>query len=603
MHAPVSRARGLLYLAASLGLVAAILTGIQVGVSASLRESRAVAYAALLDTQAARLQQWIDERRADAEQLAGDPAIAWLAGAAPRDGCKDEATRRLAVREIAAFRFGARAPKALHLLDQTGQVLTSTTGDACGTRPPAEVAARLALARERGSVFVKPPAAGVDEHPTVWFEAPVRDPRGAVRAYVGYGLDAAEAFRFLAEQGRFGATGEIYVVDRENRALSALRRRPPLAGPLAANQLLDHLALGRNPAAGADPAGIVMAPYPGYAGTEVVGAWRWLPRRSIGLVLEVEAAEAYAPLYQLRASAGTLAILAAAALAAALAARSLESGGPARIGPYRVLSPLGEGAISRVYLAEHVLMRRRVALKVLKTHAANDEWLARFKREARLAGRLQHPNFVRLYDYGVAPGGGFYYAMEYLAGCNFAELVEREGPQPPTRVARLLRQACEALDEAHALGILHRDIKPQNLMVCDIAGQADVVKVLDFGLVKELHADESRDLTVGLRILGTPAYLAPERITTPGSTDPRSDLYAIGAVGFFLLTGHRPFESDGDLQLSHRILHETAPRASDLNPENVIPVLDDLIASCLAKSPDERPASARELARAFAALE
>lgn len=423
----------------------------------------------------------------------------------------------------------------------------------------------------------------------------------AARLRLAYGLDADEAFRFLGEGGRFGATGEVYVVDRQNRPLSPLRQLRAVAEPLPASQLLEHLALARQAGQDQDPAGVVLAPYANYTNDEVVGAWRWLPRRGLGLVLEMTAAEAYRPLYQLRAAAGVFIVLAAAALAAAIAAQSLERGGPRRIGPYRLLGPLGEGAVSQVYLAEHVLMKRQVALKVLKPHAASDEWLARFRREVQLAGRLQHPNFVKLHDYGMVPGGGFYYAMEHLPGCNFAELVEREGPQPAQRVAQLLAQVCDALTEAHGLGILHRDIKPQNLMVCELAGRADTVKVLDFGLVKQLDGNESRDLTVGLRILGTPAYLAPERITDPAGTDCRSDLYAVGAVGFFLLTGRRPFEADNDLSLSHRILHEPAPRPSQWVPE-LPPALDALIAACLAKAPAERPASAGELASAFRAL-
>lgn len=425
----------------------------------------------------------------------------------------------------------------------------------------------------------------------------------AERLRLAYRLDVDEGLRFLAQQGRFGGTGEIYAVDRDNRPLSALRQLRAQDGPLPANQLLEHMALARSAPASATPAGVVLVPYVNYTNAEVVGVWRWLPRRGIGLVLEVSAAEAYRPLYQLRAATGVLAILAAAALAAALAAHGFEGRGPRRIGPYRLLSPLGEGAVSQVWLAEHRLMGRQVAVKLLKPHAATDEWQARFKREARLAGRLTHPNFVHLFDYGTVPGGGFYYAMEYLPGCNFAELVERQGPLPPARVARLLRQVCEALEEAHALGILHRDVKPENLMACEIAGRPEQVKVLDFGLVKGPGGDESRDLTVGLRILGTPAYLAPERIAEPATREPRSDLYAVGAVGFFLLTGRRPFETDDDLALTHRILHEPAPRVVDIAPGNVTPDMDALIAACLAKSPAERPASARELAAAFAALE
>lgn len=278
-------------------------------------------------------------------------------------------------------------------------------------------------------------------------------------------------------------------------------------------------------------------------------------------------------------------------------------GSPRRIGPYRLLALVGEGALSNVWLAEHQLMRRKVALKMLKTHAASDEWIERFRREVQLAGNLRHANFARLYDFGTVPGGGFYYAMEYIDGVTLAQLVERDGPLSPTHAARILRDIGVALDEMHALGLLHRDIKPQNVMLCAAAGEGgEIVKVLDFGLVKRMDGNATRDLTAGLHILGTPAYLAPERIEAPASTDPRSDLYAVGALAFYLLTGRKPFEAEGDLHLTHLILDTPARAPGAVNPGNSTPALDALILRCLAKSPDERPASARVLADEFAAL-
>lgn len=570
---------------------------IHASVAASLKASRAENYRLLLDAQVARLQQWIDERRADVEQLASDPAIIGLARELARqpDACAREAAHLAVAGDVLAFRFGHRAPPVLHMLDAAGHVLMSNRAGYCGVQLPEELRARLVLARQRGSAFVRP--LDGDAQPLVWFEAPVGMAREQA-IFVGIGVDASAAFRFLAESGRFGETGEIYVVDGERRALSALRDEPR-PGPLPANPLLAGLQAARA-AGGNETAGAVMEPYHGHDGSDRVGVWRWLPRRGIGLVLEVTAAEAYAPLRGLRLAAWWLGGLTLVVGGMGLALRLAARGAGERIGPYRLIGRLGEGAVSDVYLAEHVPMRRQVALKVLKPHAAGDEWSARFRREAQLAGNLRHPNFVRIFDYGAIPGGGFYCAMEYLQGHNFAELVEQAGAQPPARVAWLLAEVCDALAEAHAQGILHRDIKPQNLMLC-AEGDAERVKVLDFGLVKQVEGDHSRDLTVGLRILGTPAYLAPERITDPAGADPRSDLYAVGAVGFFLLTGHRPFEPRDDLQLTHRILHEPAARVVALVP-GVPPALDALIARCLDKSPAARPATAAALAAELRAL-
>lgn len=593
--------RNLIVLGTVLAVAAAAATAVYRNAADDLKQSRAAGYRALLDAQVGQLQQWIDERRADVEQLAADPRIVRLGLGLAREGdraCRREPDHLAVAREVLAFRFGARAPTVLHVLDESGRILLSTSPGYCGTRLPEEMHVRLRLAQQRGSAFVKP-LDGSDAKPLVWFEAPLRNARGGAEAFVGYGVDATAAFRFLAEQGLFGTTGETYVIDTDRRALSPLRNGRPAGGVLAANPLLDRLAAARA-GEGVEAGGVLMEPYVGYGGTPVVGAWRWLPRRGIGLVLEVSAAEALAPLRLLSRAAWGLAAAAAVALLVGLLLRSRP--GAERIGPYRVIAPLGEGAMSNVYLAEHLLMRRRVALKVLRPHKATDERIARFRREAQLAGMLHHPNSVRLYDHGNMAGGGFYLAMEYVDGATFAELVERQGPLPPGRVIRLLRQVCEALAEAHGLGLLHRDIKPQNLMVGRDAGGAEVAKVLDFGLVKQVDADHSRDLTAGLRILGTPAYLAPERITTPGSADPRSDLYAVGAVAFFLLTGRKPFEAENDLQLTHRLLHEAAPRTGELAPGPVPAALDDLVARCLAKAPADRPASAKELAAALAAL-
>lgn len=601
------RARRLLLLGAALAGVAAMTAALYGTVSAGMRDSRQSGYRALLDAQVARLQQWIDERRADVEQLAADPQVRQIAGRVSGGGvdhCASQAADLATIQSVLAFRFGRQAPAHVHLLAEDGRVILSSSPGRCGTRLPDEVLARLVLARQRGSAFIRPldgtHGAGL---PLVWYEAPVRDAVGNVAAFIGYGVAATDAFGFLADKGRFGDTGEVYVVDPQGRAISP--RRWPVSGDGAAQPsvLLGQLVAGRERAAAeGDPMGAVLEPYVAYGGRDVVGVWRWLPRRGIGLVLEQDAAEAFGPVRYLRWMAWQLGIMAVLVLGGGLALQRLEGRAGRRIGPYRVLSLLGEGAVSNVYLAEHLLMRRQVALKVLKPRAASDEWLARFRREARLAGQLHHPNFVRLFDYDRMDGGGFYYAMEYLKGCNLAELVEREGPQPAARVVKLLRQVCTALEEAHGLGILHRDIKPQNIMLCEVAGQPDVVKVLDFGLVKQVRGEASRDLTAGLRILGTPAYLAPERITDPASTNPRSDLYAVGAVGYFLLTGRKPFESESDLQLTHRILHEEVPRASTFSPAAVPPALDDLLARCLAKNPDERPASARALGRELAAL-
>jgi serine/threonine protein kinase len=276
-----------------------------------------------------------------------------------------------------------------------------------------------------------------------------------------------------------------------------------------------------------------------------------------------------------------------------------RDGQGSQLGPYRLLRQIGEGAISNVYLAQHRMLKRPAAVKVLKQQATTEEWTARFQREVQLSSSLHHPNTIAIYDYGTGSGGEFWYAMEYLEGLSLADLVERYGPVPPPRTAHILRQACASLWEAHSCGLVHRDIKPQNIMLCDIRGERDVVKVLDFGLVKQIGGEDTRDLTAHMRILGTPLYMSPERIRNPADADGRADIYALGAVGFFLLTGKRLFDTETEHDLTYHVLHETPRLASECSPFAVPVELDALIGRCLEKEAAKRPQTIAEMASAL----
>jgi serine/threonine protein kinase len=266
-----------------------------------------------------------------------------------------------------------------------------------------------------------------------------------------------------------------------------------------------------------------------------------------------------------------------------------------RVGNYELLEQVGQGGMARVYRAQHRLLKRPTAVKIIDLTMTSDEMLARFDREVRLASQLMHPNTVEVFDYGRTPEGQPFYAMEFLDGLTLQQVVEQHGPLPAARTVHVLRGIAGSLSEAHGRGLVHRDIKPANVMLCRRGGADDVVKVLDFGLVKDTRSPHTRDLTRALRVLGTPAYMAPERIERPDSADARSDLYALGAVGLFLLTGKPPFEGDSDLALAYRVVHTPAPRASSMAAA-VPAALDELLARCLAKAADDRPASAAELA-------
>lgn len=271
-----------------------------------------------------------------------------------------------------------------------------------------------------------------------------------------------------------------------------------------------------------------------------------------------------------------------------------------QLGQYTLQSKLGQGGMGVVYLAKHALLRRPTAVKLLSTADASEKDLARFEREVQLTSELSHPNIVAIYDYGRSPAGEFYYAMEYLPGVDLESLVAGWGPMPPSRAVPILEAVCEALEEAHQRGLVHRDVKPGNILLSRIGTRVDVVKVLDFGLVKEVAAPS--ELTADDQISGTPAYLAPEALTAPEEVGAASDLYAVGAVGFFLLTGEPVFTGRTLTEVFAHHIH-TAPRPPSAATDREIPkALDDVILRCLAKSPSARPPSAGAVRDALRAI-
>jgi serine/threonine-protein kinase len=354
--------------------------------------------------------------------------------------------------------------------------------------------------------------------------------------------------------------------------------------------------------------GMVLEPFVNVRGEEVIATWRMLPAYGVGLAIKLSAAEAYAPLRFLRiafgAVFGALVIAAAAALASALKMMQMhrELGSARRVGAYVLGRRIGEGGMANVYIARHDLLKRPTAVKLLKPARATDEMVARFEREVQLASSLAHPNTVEIFDYGRTADGLFYYAMEYLDGVTAADLVARDGCVPVARAVHLLRQLCSGLAEAHAKGLVHRDVKPENVMVCRRGGEYDVVKILDFGLVKSIATPHSRDLTRSLRILGTPLYMAPERLRNPADVDARADIYAVGALAYLMLTGRKLFEAPDDLALTTRILNEEPARVAEVAPQPVPSELDILVAACLEKKREDRPQRVSDLVEAFEAL-
>jgi serine/threonine-protein kinase len=273
-----------------------------------------------------------------------------------------------------------------------------------------------------------------------------------------------------------------------------------------------------------------------------------------------------------------------------------------KLGQYVLKEKLGEGGMGEVYLAQHVLLRRPCALKVIRPERAGDpKNLRRFEREVQATATLTHPNTVQVYDYGHSEDGTFYYVMEYLPGLTLEALVKQAGPLPPARAIHFLRQICGALEEAHARGLIHRDIKPGNVMICERGGMPDVAKLLDFGLVLPPAGDADGDrLTQDRTVTGTPAYLSPEQAGGEKAVDARSDIYSVGALAYFLLTGRPPFAGRTGMKLIAAHLTETPEPLSRHRPD-VPAALEAVILRCLAKDPEKRFLDVESLDRALAA--
>ncbi|HET9956213.1 MAG TPA: serine/threonine-protein kinase [Polyangiaceae bacterium] len=277
-----------------------------------------------------------------------------------------------------------------------------------------------------------------------------------------------------------------------------------------------------------------------------------------------------------------------------------------QLGQYVLESKIGEGGMGVVYKARHSLLRRPTAIKVVLPERVGEQVLRRFEREVQLTARLTHPNTVSIYDYGKSPDGNFYYAMEYLDGVDLEQLVSRFGPLPTARVIHVLKQVAASLAEAHGVGLVHRDIKPANIILCERGGNADVAKVVDFGLVKDVQGlgrNKSASLSTVHAVVGTPLYMAPESLVNPERVDARADLYALGAVGYYLLTGLPLFQGASLVEVAAKHLHERPVAPSERTTLPIARDLESIVLRCLEKDSAKRPASAQELLSQLEACE
>ena len=466
--------------------------------------------------------------------------------------------------------------------------------------------------------------------------APVRDEAGSVLAALVFTINPDQDFTQILSITLAGVSGDTYAFDGKGFLISASRFENQLKaigiladGPEARSilsvQIRDpggDLTKGFAPgkplpdrpltrmaqAAIAGESGVDLKGYRDYRGVEVFGAWKWLPDYGFGVATEISKSEASAIMRPLKIIFwGHLILLifcAGVILGGYVLIQRLRKHIQIakKLGQYTLEEKIGEGGMGTVYKASHAVLKRPTAVKFLKPEAVNPQTIARFEREVQLTSQLTHPNTVNVYDYGHTPEGIFYYAMEYLPGLNLAQLIEMEGNLPAGRVIHILKHICFSLEEAHTLGLIHRDIKPLNVILCERGGQFDAVKVLDFGLVKDISG-RNTEHTEAHELTGTPAYVAPERLFDPQNIDVRSDLYSVGSVGFNLLTGQDVFEGANAMEICYHVMKTPAPRVSEKIDVGIPAKLERLVSDCLAKEPAARPQSASEVIAIIEAIE
>ena len=467
--------------------------------------------------------------------------------------------------------------------------------------------------------------------PTMFVWAPIRNSQDQVIATLGLRIPPYREFTEFLSIIRPGETGDTYAIVADGRMVSVSRFDEQLRriGLLHDDEssILNisvrdpgvDMVLGLRPdkarseqpmtLAAADVvagnSGQNLTGYRDYRGVTVIGGWQWLPEFGMGVITEQEHAEAFRILTLLRnvfwSMFALLGLAAGAILAFMLGLRrqQLKAQKAAlevrRLGQYALDVKLGEGGMGTVYRGHHAMLHRPTAIKFLNVEKTNDQTIARFEREVNLTAGLSHPKTIAIYDYGRTPEGIFYYAMEYLEGIDLETLVKKYGPLPEARVVHFLRQVCGSLAEAHGIGLIHRDIKPANIFVTRRGGIFDFIKLLDFGLVKALDESRQARLTSTGALAGTPLYLSPEAIERPDSVDARSDLYAVGAVGYFLLTGTPVFDSQNVMQILQSHVAAVVEVPSERLGKPVSPALESLLLKCLEKDSSKRPVSAAEL--------
>ncbi|HEX4413217.1 MAG TPA: serine/threonine protein kinase, partial [Lacipirellulaceae bacterium] len=543
-----------------LGVRHAIVTTMEEGLRSELQT--------LLDVETSMLETWFHDQRSTAESLANGVDLRKLvyellektqpdSVEQPKDG-KSIADIRSQLDKNLAPALSAHDFIRFLIADKSKRIIAATSRELIGQQDIPEYDSFISRALAGETCVSTPFPSSValkDENgrlrtgvPTMYVCAPIRDESFQVVGALGLRIRPEQEFTRILQLGRVGTTGETYAFnkdglfvsnsrfddqlillgllpDQENsHSILQLSVRDPggdMTQGFRPMKLRRELPLTRMAAdAIAGNAGNDVSGYRNFGGVKAVGAWRWLPGTNMGVATEIDYSEAFRPLAILEWTFwGLFTLLALSAIAifvfTLLLARSRREAQKAaieaqQIGQYKLEQKLGAGGMGVVYKAQHAMLRRPTAVKMLDIDKVNAGALERFEREVQITSQLNNPNTVAIYDFGRTPEGVFYYAMEYLDGIDLQTLVDRYGPQSPARAIHILQQVCGSLYEAHSLGLVHRDIKPANIMLNRRGGQPDVVKVLDFGLVKSLDDQHRAGATQNASLTGTPLYMSPE---------------------------------------------------------------------------------------------
>lgn len=619
-------------------------------VEGATRDELASRLQTLLNADIAALRLWFSERQSDAKSFAADvriqeEIIKLVELAHSTDATEDVLANSESARSLQLYLkplLDAHSYTDYVVLGADRRILASPYRRLAGRLAPRTY--EMFMWRSlRGELAVSRPFAREAtlsqraEGPLMFVSAPVKATNGTVVAVLALRMKPEEEFTRIFSVARMGETGEAYAFDHRAVMLTAsrfdqeLKKRGLIPDAPEATAILNMRLVEptdspegaqARPSGAREPRLTRMAAsalmgeeghdvlgYRNYRGVQVVGAWSWLSEYGMGVATEVSAKEAFRTLNLVRQGFIVLFLLLALSGIGIFAftlwvetlQKSLRNDALTlrRLGQYVLLQEIGRGANGMVYRARHALLRRPVAIKLLSPDQTNEDTAARFEHEVQMTSQLTHPNTVAIYDYGRTPEGLFYYAMEFLSGIDLDQLVRRFGPQPEARAIHILRQVCGSLAEAHRIGLIHRDIKPANILLTRRGGSCDVVKVLDFGLVKGLHL-RAPDKAMANAVVGTPHFIAPEAVKTPQAVDACSDLYSLGAVGYWLLTGKTLFDSSEVQELLDGQVSSMPSLPSVRLGQPISPDLEEIIMSCLSKDPAKRPRSAEALEEALA---